>query len=150
MMDSCNLHSHKSYFTLTTVPGLASLTISPEGSQSYIYLNTPPMSVQAEDTQTDNFLFFSDPISTTEPFYKLNSSKERKFNSSTRCVNAFFNFFEFLKLLTQNSSHHILVMPIESAGIYFLKKHLRHTVGLNELNNFICLVQSKVAPSWWD
>ena len=49
-----------------------------------------------------------------------------------------------------NSSHHILVMPIESAGIYFLKKHLRHTVGLNELNNFIYLVQSKVAPSWWD
>jgi hypothetical protein len=52
--------------------------------------------------------------------------------------------------MNQNSSHHILVMPIESVGIYFLIKHLRHTVGLNALNNFIYLVQSKVAPSWWD
>jgi hypothetical protein len=33
-------YSHKSYFTLTTVPGLASLTLSPKGSLSYIYPNT--------------------------------------------------------------------------------------------------------------
>jgi hypothetical protein len=38
-------YSHKSYFTLATVPGLASLTLSPKGSLSYIYPNTPPMSV---------------------------------------------------------------------------------------------------------
>ena len=38
-------YSRKSYFTLTTVPGLASITLSPEGSLSYIYPNTPPMSV---------------------------------------------------------------------------------------------------------
>jgi hypothetical protein len=39
-------YSRKSYFTLTTVPGLASLTLSPEGSLSYIlYPNTPPMSI---------------------------------------------------------------------------------------------------------
>jgi hypothetical protein len=38
-------YSRKSYFTLATVPGLASLTLSPEGSLSYIYPNAPPMSV---------------------------------------------------------------------------------------------------------
>jgi hypothetical protein len=32
-------YSHKSYFTLATVPGLASLTLSPKGSLSYIYPN---------------------------------------------------------------------------------------------------------------
>jgi hypothetical protein len=35
-------YSRKSYFTLTTVPGLASLTLSPEGSLSYIYPNRNP------------------------------------------------------------------------------------------------------------
>jgi hypothetical protein len=33
-------YSHKSYFTLTTVPGLASLRLCPEESLSYVYPNS--------------------------------------------------------------------------------------------------------------
>jgi hypothetical protein len=51
-------YSHKSYFTLTTVPGLASLTLSPEGSLSYIPTTTKTKKLVKSvypETQNSNF-----------------------------------------------------------------------------------------------
>jgi hypothetical protein len=104
-------------------------------------------SVQAEETQTGIFLLFPDPISTTESFYILSSTKERKLNAATHCVDAFLIFFEFLNLMSQNRFHYILLVPIDSTKIHNLKKHLRYTVGVIALNDVIYLVRSRMTPS---